>query len=88
MGLIMHGNYINGFSEKIRVWGQTGYLGSRMVDPVSQIWIHCKDYIAILHSERDQERHKRNLIQGNLVIFGPKMVLRPHNFGSALRIFY
>ena len=56
MGLIVHGNYNNGLSEKNSCLAQIGHLGSRMSHLASQLWIRCNDCFIILHNERGQER--------------------------------
>ena len=47
-------------------------LGSRILHPVSQLWISCKDYFTILHNEMGQESYG-NYINGfserNLIVF-------------------
>ena len=47
-------------------------LGPRMSHPASQLWISCEDCFAILHNERDQERHGNyinDFFERNLIVF-------------------
>ena len=75
----IHGNYINGFSEKI-LFGADGLFRTQNGSS-SQLWIRCKDCLTVLHYERGQGKHrnyvngfsgKKNPIRGNLVILTQK----------------
>ena len=67
------------FPKKI-MFGANGPFKTQK-DVSSQLWIHCKDCVAVLHSERGKERHgnyingfseEKKLIWGNFVILAQK----------------
>ena len=44
--------FINKFSEKFFFWGKLVILAPKMAHP--QLWIGSKNFLKILHSEREQ----------------------------------
>ena len=57
MGQEVHENYINGFSEKILIWGKWTILGPKIACP-HNFGTTLRIFFYILHNERGQEIHE------------------------------
>ena len=51
----VHGNYINGISEKILIWGKWAILGPKMKGPHDCGSTQFRDFFEIVLNERGQE---------------------------------
>ena len=82
----------NGFSKKMKFEAIVSFKTQNVTS--TQLWIHCKNCVTMLHNERGKERHgnyirgfsekkkEKKKKNGAIWSFLPKVVC-PHNFASA-----